>query len=101
MNPRGQGRDGLIAQLRTLLALTNTEAQIAALRHSQARTDGIRWELARHARDAAARAQRIEAALRRLGGVPAVVAPAVARVGRWWARSPPRSTHSPMPCSTT
>lgn len=81
MNGGPQGRDGLIAQLRTLLVLTNTEAQTATLRHAQARNDGVRWELARHARDAADRARRIEAVLRRLCGVPDVVTPAVTRVG--------------------
>lgn len=75
------GRDGLIAQLRTLLLLTNREIAVVTQRQAQASTDGIRWELARNARDAAGRGQRIEAELHRLGGVPDIVTPAAARVG--------------------
>ncbi len=69
------------AQLRTLLLLTNTEAQLATTRQAQARTDAVRVELARNADNARARARAIEVALRELGGVPDVLTPALGRVG--------------------
>ena len=43
----------LLAQLRTLLDLTNTEIQIAETRVTQARTDAVRRELRRTRRTAA------------------------------------------------
>lgn len=81
MTSQTQGRDALVAQLRTLLLLTNTEIGIATLRQAQARTDAVRDELVRNARDGGTRAHRIEVTLRRLGGVPDVVTPAVGRLG--------------------
>lgn len=66
-------------QLRTLLALTNTEIQIAETRQIQARTDAIRDELARNARDGRVRAERLEQALRERGGLVGVVRPGVGR----------------------
>ena len=69
----------LITQLRTLQALTNTEAQIAQTRQVQARDQAVRDELATNAANAHDRAQLIAAALRDLGGVPDVVTPALGR----------------------
>ena len=69
----------LITQLRTLQALTNTEAQIAQTRQVQARDQAVRDELATNAVNAHDRAQLIAAALRDLGGVPDVVTPALGR----------------------
>lgn len=69
----------LIAQLRTLLALTNTEIQVADTRRAQARTDAVATELARNADNARGRADAIERALRELGGLPAHVGPLLGR----------------------
>ena len=69
----------LITQLRTLQALTNTEAQIAQTRQVQARDQAVRDELATNAANAQERAQLIGAAVRDLGGVPDVVTPALGR----------------------
>ena len=69
----------LITQLRTLQALTNTEAQIAQTRQEQARDQAVRDELATNAANAHDRGQLIAAALRDLGGVPDVVTPALGR----------------------
>ncbi|MBF6340891.1 ferritin-like domain-containing protein [Nocardia abscessus] len=65
----------LLAQLRAVLSLTNTEIQIAATRIAQARTEAVRRELSENADNARARAQAIEAAIRDLGGVPELVGP--------------------------
>jgi len=70
----------LLAELTALLRLTRTEAQIARIRISQARRDEIRRELAKNAREADLRAGRIQAAIRRLGGLPDIFADAVGRV---------------------
>jgi hypothetical protein len=70
----------LIAQLRTLLQLTQTEAQIAQTRVSQATTDAVRRELTENGRNAQARALEISDALRELGGAPDVVAPVLGRL---------------------
>jgi hypothetical protein len=75
----GTTTDKLIAQLRTLHLLTNTEAQIAQTRQAQARDEAVREELATNAANAQERAQLIAAALRGLGGVPDVVTPALGR----------------------
>jgi hypothetical protein len=75
----GTTTDKLIAQLRTLHLLTNTEAQIAQTRQAQARDEAVREELATNAANAHERAQLIAAALRDLGGVPDVVTPALGR----------------------
>ena len=71
----------LVAQLRTMLTLTNTEIQIASARQAQARTEAVRDELAQNGRNAVDRAAAIRTELRRLGGVPDVVSPALGRVG--------------------
>ena len=67
----------LLARLRTIHELTNTETQIA-----QARTDAVRRELTENADNARARAAAIEAAIRDLGGLPDVVGPLVGRARR-------------------
>ncbi|GAA2858508.1 hypothetical protein GCM10010472_14860 [Pseudonocardia halophobica] len=67
----------VISQLRTLEQLTRTEVQIARTRVAQARTDAVRRELRENGDNAERRAERIAAALRDLGEVPDVVAPAV------------------------
>jgi hypothetical protein len=69
----------LSAQLRAVLALTNTEIQIADTRIAQARTDAARRALSDNAEDARDRARAIEAAIRELGDVPELVAPFIGR----------------------
>lgn len=70
----------LVEQLRLLLQLTQTEAQIAQTRVAQARTDAVRRELSQNAKKAEERSQLISDSLRELGGVPDVVSPALGRV---------------------
>lgn len=70
----------LLSELSVLLRLTRTEAQIARVRISQAQRAEIRGELAENAREADARAGRLQTAIRSLGGVPDVVSDAVGRV---------------------
>ena len=70
----------LIAQLRALLMLTQTEEQIARIRVAQARTDAVRRELEQNAEHAAERTTAIAAQLRELGGVADVVTPALGRL---------------------
>jgi hypothetical protein len=70
----------LIRQLRALLLLTQTEEQIARTRIGQARTDAVRRELTQNADHAAERTEAIAKELRRLGGVPDVVTPALGRL---------------------
>lgn len=65
----------LIAQLRAVLDLTNTEIQVAETRVVQARTDAIRKELTQNADNGRARAASIETAIRELGGLPDVIGP--------------------------
>ena len=65
----------LIAQLRAILALTNTEVQVAETRVAQARTEAVQRELTENARHGRERALKIQAAIRELGGFPDVVAP--------------------------
>jgi hypothetical protein len=67
-------------QLRDLLQLTQTEAQIARLRTVQARTETVERDLNQNARDAQQRSQRIAEELRAHGGVPDVVTPALGRI---------------------
>ncbi|MCR5979257.1 ferritin-like domain-containing protein [Gordonia jinghuaiqii] len=67
-------------QLRAILALTNTEIQIAETRQAQARTDAIRKELTQNAQNARERAASIEAALRERGGLIDVISPVLGRV---------------------
>src|SRR3954465_13710084 len=70
----------IVNQLRALVLLTKTEEQVARTRISQARTDAVRRELTQNADNAAARTIEITEALRSLGGVPAVVSPALGRL---------------------
>lgn len=69
----------LLAQLRTVLDLTNTEIQVAETRIAQARTEAVRRELTENAANGRARAEAIEAAIRDLGGFPDVVGPFLGR----------------------
>lgn len=69
----------LLAQLRTVLDLTNTEIQIAETRVTQARTEAVRRELTQNAANGRARAEAIEAAIRELGGFPDVIGPFLGR----------------------
>ena len=69
----------LIRQLRELLLLTQTEAQIARQRVVQARTEAVRRELTQNADNAERRSERITTQLRALGGIPDVVTPALGR----------------------
>ena len=69
----------LLAQLRALLDLTNTEIQIAETRVTQARTDAVRRELSQNAAHGRERAEAIEAAIRDLGGFPDVIGPFLGR----------------------
>ena len=69
----------LIGQLRILHQLTNSEIQIAEARQVQARNDTVRQQFTTNAANAQERARLIAAALRELGGVPDVIAPALGR----------------------
>lgn len=69
----------LLAQLRTLLDLTNTEVQIAETRVAQARTEAVRRELSQNAANGRKRADAIEASIRKLGGYPDVIGPFLGR----------------------
>ncbi len=69
-----------IEQLRALLQLTQTEAQIAQVRVAQARTEAVRRELQENGANAEDRARAIADALRQVGGIPDVVTPAVGRL---------------------
>lgn len=73
--------NAVVTQLRVLASLTNTEIMIAETRTAQARTVAVRKELRENAANGRARADAIEAEIRRLGGIPAFVGPAVGRVG--------------------
>ena len=70
----------LIRQLRAILQLTQTEAQVARLRTAQARTDAVRRELTQNAANAERRSRLIADQLRELGGVPDAVTPLIGRV---------------------
>jgi hypothetical protein len=70
----------LLAQLRAVLELTNTEVQVAETRISQARTEAVERELTENARHGRERALKIQAAIRALGGYPDVIAPFFGRV---------------------
>src|SRR3954454_11601773 len=65
----------LLAQLRALLDLTNTEIQVAETRVAQARTEAVRRELTQNAENGRIRAQAIEKAIRDLGGFPDTIGP--------------------------
>jgi|SRR5947209_1378451 hypothetical protein len=69
----------LLAQLRTLLDLTNTEIQIAETRVAQARTEAVRRELTQNAQNGRKRSDALEAAIRKLGGYPDVIGPFLGR----------------------
>lgn len=69
----------LLAQLRTLLDLTNTEVQVAETRVAQARTEAVRRELTENAANGRARAEAIEKQIRELGGFPDVIGPFLGR----------------------
>lgn len=69
----------LLAQLRAVLQLTNTEIQVAETRVAQARTEAVRTELTQNAANGRERAEAIETTLRDLGGLPDVVGPLVGR----------------------
>lgn len=69
----------LIAQLRTVLDLTNTEIQVAETRVAQARTEAVRTELEQNAANGRLRAEAIEEAIRDLGGFPDVIGPFLGR----------------------
>lgn len=69
----------LLAQLRTLLDLTNTEIQVAETRIIQARTEAVRRELKQNAANGRKRADALEAAIRKLGGYPDVIGPFLGR----------------------
>ncbi|MDQ3155072.1 MAG: ferritin-like domain-containing protein [Actinomycetota bacterium] len=70
----------IVTQLRALLQLTGTEAQIARIRVAQARTEAVRRELQRNGDNAEHRSRLIAEQLRRVGGVPDIVTPALGRV---------------------
>jgi hypothetical protein len=70
----------LITQLRILLQLTRTEAQVARLRIAQARDGDVRRELAQNATNSDRRSRRIAGALRDLGSVPDPLTPTLGRV---------------------
>lgn len=69
----------LLAQLRTLLDLTNTEIQIAETRVAQARTEAVRRELKQNAANGRKRAASLQSAIRKLGGYPDVIGPFLGR----------------------
>jgi hypothetical protein len=69
----------LVAQLRAVLDLTNTEIQVAQTRIAQARTDAVRRELTENAANARDRAEAIESAIRQLGGLPDLIGPFIGR----------------------
>ncbi|OBB98516.1 hypothetical protein [Mycobacterium sp. 852002-40037_SCH5390672] len=69
----------VVAQLRALHQLTNTEIQVAETRIAQARTDAVQRELTQNASNARERSEAIEKAIRELGGVPDVVGPFLGR----------------------
>lgn len=69
----------LLAQLRALLDLTNTEIQVAESRVVQARTEAVGRELSENAAKGRERAEAIESAIRELGGFPDVIGPFLGR----------------------
>jgi hypothetical protein len=68
-----------VRQLRELLLLTQTEAQVARQRVAQARTEAVHRELNQNADNAERRSEKITTQLRALGGIPDVVAPVLGR----------------------
>lgn len=69
----------VLAQLRALHQLTNTEIQVAETRIAQARTEAVQRELTQNASNGRERAEAIEKAIRELGGVPDLVGPFLGR----------------------
>ena len=69
----------LLAQLRAILDLTNTEIQVAETRVAQARTEAVQRELSQNAGNGRARAEAIEKSIRELGGYPDVIGPFIGR----------------------
>lgn len=69
----------ILAQLRAILDLTNTEIQIAETRLAQASSEDVSTELSQNADNARERAQAIESAIRGLGGLPDMVGPLLGR----------------------
>ncbi|ORA12249.1 hypothetical protein [Mycobacterium arosiense] len=69
----------VLAQLRALHQLTNTEIQVAETRIAQARTEAVQRELTQNASNGRERSEAIEKAIRDLGGVPDVVGPFLGR----------------------
>ena len=69
----------MLAQLRTLLQLTNTEIQVAETRIAQARTAAVQRELQQNASNGKDRAEAIKNAIRDLGGYPDLVGPFLGR----------------------
>ncbi len=72
-------RTTVLAQLRALHQLTNTEIQIAETRIAQARTEAVQRELTQNAANARGRSDAIEKAIRELDGVPDVIGPFLGR----------------------
>lgn len=69
----------LLAQLRAVLDLTNTEIQIAETRVAQARTEAVRRELTQNAENGRRRVEAIETAIHDLGGIPDFIGPFIGR----------------------
>jgi hypothetical protein len=84
----------LLAQLRAVLDLTNTEIQVAETRIAQARTEVVRRELSQNADNGRARAEAIESAIRELGGYPDVIGPFIGRAAAAVKRLPSRPSRS-------
>lgn len=72
-------RTTVLAQLRAIHQLTNTEIQVAETRLAQARTEAVQRELRQNASNARDRSAAIEKAIRELGGVPDLVGPFLGR----------------------
>ena len=72
-------RTTVLAQLRAIHQLTNTETRVAETRLAQARTEAVQRELRQNASNARDRSVAIEKAIRELGGVPDVVGPFLGR----------------------
>jgi hypothetical protein len=70
----------IIAELRALLRLTETEIQVAETRRAQARTEAVERELAENADNGRLRATAIARVLREEGGVPDIVNATAGRV---------------------
>jgi hypothetical protein len=70
----------IVSQLRSILALTQTEAQVARLRIAQARTEAVRRELTENGDNAERRTKLIVEQIRDLGGIPDAVTPVLGRL---------------------